>query len=150
MAAPQQALLMAGGASTTSAVINSARYRRFTSSPTGVSFRSDGTVWVKDDSSGGAGFTSRYAWKTGTGTGADYEIRADVSTDPASPSAGVSQGTLGTWQALSSNRTWERSSSLWQEEEVFLNFQIRDTATQAILATGLIKLYAYYGTGPIP
>lgn len=149
MGAPQQALLMKGGDSTTSAYIQAAQLSRVTSSPTGISFRSDGTVWIKDDASGGAGYTSRYQWQTGTGTGADYEIYCSLSTDPVSLD-GVSVGTLDTWQALSTNRTWERASTLWQDRECFLNFQIRDATTLVVLYSARVDLYAYWGSGPIP
>ena len=143
MAAPQQAFMMAGTTSAYSAVIYSGSYIRTGSTPCGVIFKSDGTVWAKEAS----GYTYRYNWLTGAGTGADYQIRNTLNA--SSPDT-FSSGTMSTWQALSTDREWTRASSSWVEREAIGDFEIRQTASGIVLALNTISLFCFYGTGPIP
>jgi hypothetical protein len=100
-------------------------------------------VYVKDNL--GPSYTERYRWLTGTGTGANYEIRCDLV-------GGIpfSSGTMATWHALSADRTWTRVDSVWGDPIASGTFQIRDASTLSVLASGLISLECDYGTGTPP
>lgn len=144
MAARNQAILMTQStAASYSAVVNTATYDSPGSSPTKVEFRSDGTVWAYQEGS----WSYQYTWLTGTGTGADYEIRETL--DGGSPQSFTS-GTEATWEALSTTRTWQRSSASWIERTAIGLFEIRDVSTHTVLDNGTITLTSTYGTGDPP
>lgn len=136
---------MVGGGSTLSAFIQAATYYRENSSPCTITFKSDGTVWVNEGTN-----TYRYTWKTGSGTGSDYEIR--VTPTGGSP-GGFSSGSTGTWLSLSSNRAWTRGSSTSGGLlTVIATYEIRDATSLVVLASASITLenqYIDYG-GPLP
>jgi len=61
------------------------------------------------------------------GLGDDYEVKATVSSG-----SNPSTGTVGSWQALSSNRAWSLRQVTNGSSSSSLLIQIRDTATQTI------------------
>jgi hypothetical protein len=102
MPANQQVLLGTSSGNGLSALVNEDTYIRDPGSPAGVKFLLDGTVQYKGPASS---YTYTYTWRTGTADSSLYEIRATLTSGDT-----VSAGTLNTWQALSSTRTWERSA----------------------------------------
>lgn len=135
MGAIHQVLMMGGGAAdSTSAVVNNATYFRASGSPAGVKFLSDGTVQYKGPAST---YTYTYTWRTGSTDSSKYEIMATLVDG-----LGVSLGTLDTWQALTSDRTWERSTTSGTLKECTIEVSIRDATSHAILDTGEIYLWA--------
>lgn len=89
-----QMLMMGGGALAASLVAGTYESTYEGSATAGVTFGADG-VTIGDSVTGPA----NYNWKTGGGTGADYEIRW------TSTSGTLTGGlTSGTWYALSSDR----------------------------------------------
>lgn len=67
------------------------------------------------------------------GSGSDYESRATLN------SGDTPTGTLATWQALSTTRTWELSTSSGSLA-CNLTIEIRDVATSTVLASADIDL----------
>lgn len=80
---------------------------------------------------------------TSTGIGDLYEIYVSVSSG-VTPS-----GTLNTWLALSSNRTWSVTDAIndGSSRSSTLAVQIRDAATQTVQDTATVTLTANYFSG---
>lgn len=69
-------------------------------------------------------------WHRNGGPGADYEIRATLTSG-----SGIS-GTLGSWLALSTNRTWTKTTN----GIATLSIHIRDASTNVTVDTGTATL----------
>lgn len=94
-----------------------------------IRFDTDGRIRQAEN---GGTFNADGSWWTAapsTGIGNDYEIRATTVSGSA-----INIGTLNTWQALSSNRTYgmlETTNGNTTRSGVVL-FEIRDTATSTV------------------
>lgn len=75
-------------------------------------------------------------WKTGTGVGADYDIRW------TNTSGSLSSGTVGTWLSLGSNRVFGVVRTISGTKTCVGTVEIRNATTLAVLATGSITLEA--------
>jgi hypothetical protein len=82
-------------------------------------------------------------WQTGSGTGSSYDVKVTVSA------GAFDSGTTGSWLSLSSNRTWEISTtSLYPGESATATIEIRDASTLSVLASSNLSVEAYIGTPP--
>ena len=68
--------------------------------------------------------------------GAAYEVRATES------SGSVSSGPIGTWDALSTTRTWTRGRVALGSESVTLIIEIRQAGSGLVLASATVTLTA--------
>lgn len=94
-----------------------------------ITFSSAGT-WSAVPSASGT-------WKTGSGTGADYWIRWTTTAGT------LTTGTAGTWQQLSTNRTFGRNRTILGIVSCTGTVEIAtDAAGTNIIATGTIVLEA--------
>ena len=110
------------------ATINAATYARFIS-PVYIEFNANGTFTPNTGSA--------YLWKTGGGSGSDYEIQTSSIVDDgfsADPSA-------GSWVSLGTTRTFTRTSTAGFQNSVTAVFKIRMAASpNTVLATATITL----------
>lgn len=102
-------------------------------------FNSDGTI----TSSGATSYTSTAdgTWHTGSPTGSDYEIKADL--DSGDTPTGSS---LSTWLNLGSNQTWQILSTLpasgFTEKQCSMTITLRVAASKLVVASNTYTLYA--------
>lgn len=75
-------------------------------------------------------------WVTPTSAAAGYECRMTVT------SGTFSVGTVGSWLALTSTRTWAKTQSIVGVGQVVGTIEIRDAATLAVVATATVDLTA--------
>jgi hypothetical protein len=98
-----------------------------------IGFVNPMTASIEFTSAGGInGLTdgvAQWQFPGGTGVGASYEIFA-TRTAGTIPDV----GTMDTWEALSSNRTWSNTLTVGVEKTSTLLIKIRETATGAILS----------------
>ena len=95
-----------------------------------VEFNTDGTQYRQE---GSAAKASMGSWLK-TGVVGDYQIRATLTSGP-SPT-----GTVGSWLALSTTRTWSASAPSGTQTITELLFEIRDAATSAVLDSATVIL----------
>jgi len=110
----------------------------------GFRFNTDGTTDIRQ----GDSYTlshDDWADPASASPGALYEIRATKSSGSESS---LSTGTLNSWQALSSNRTYELLNNFQNNStmDIVLKIEVRDVATQTIQDTGYYKLEAISNT----
>lgn len=99
-----------------------------------LTIKNDGTI----STSGNGGSYTDTAWAdpTGVGTGDDYEIQVT-----ATGSGGTSfTGTLGSWVALTTDKSWTLSQTGTGNGSRDLTVSIRDTATSTVQDTASITL----------
>jgi hypothetical protein len=72
----------------------------------------------------------------GAGSAADYEVRATLA------SGDTPTGTLGSWLALSTTRSWTLVSTGPGVLEAILTIEIRDVATHTTLTTSTVTMQA--------
>ena len=139
--------MASSAASTLSAVVNAAEYDQWNTgvNTCAIKFSLDGYVYVMAD--GNSNYVQYYLWKTGSGSAGDYEIRATYN---GSNVDGFVNGTMDTWQALSTSRSWTRPSLYYEEKIGAATFEIRDASTLAVIASNDITLSCIYGTGIPP
>ena len=104
-----------------------------------ITYYSNGDVTHSNAASGQLWFDP-----TSTGVGDNYEIYVSV-TSGVTPT-----GTLNTWLALSSNRTWSVTDTISDgtARSTTLAVQIRDVATETVQDTATVTLTAnYFGGG---
>lgn len=94
-----------------------------------IKFLASGSITNQDNNSIGQWYNP-----PGGSPGAAYEIRA--TPNPDTPDS----GTMNTWLALSSTRTWSTSTSSGQETKVF-DIEIRP-AGGSVIASTTVTLYA--------
>lgn len=124
----QQALLMLNTSSgAQSATLNTWEYTRAGASPCYLKIASDGFVYALENS---GSYISQYAWLTGSGTGADYDIWCTMPDEVITPFSG---GSFDTWLNLGTDQIWSRTALNMQFKIGIGDFQIRNTHTTATL-----------------
>lgn len=91
--------------------------------------KSDGTVTKTE----GASTTTLETWLV-VGSAGDYEVRATLS------SGDTPSGTLGTWLALSSNRSWELVAGPSETLTCVLAVDIRIAASGAVCDSAAVAI----------
>lgn len=92
---------------------------------------SDGFVYTAANSTGS--YTQQEQWISNVALVGDYEVRVTSAGDTPS-------GTLNTWLALSTTRSWELTATPGNAFTTQLTVEIRDTATSTVRATAIINL----------
>jgi hypothetical protein len=84
--------------------------------------------------------TNLEAWLD-SGVNSDFDVRATfVSGDT------LASGTLGTWQVLSTTRSWSLTAVSGETKSTTLTVEIRNSSTLAVLTTATISLSAESST----
>lgn len=96
-----------------------------------MAFNSDGTYAAGDGTPSG-----NWATPGSVGIGTGYDIRWSTV------SGTLTTGTAGTWQSLSSNRTYGRDRSGVGSAQAVGTVEIRDASTLVVLTTSTVTLYA--------
>lgn len=83
-------------------------------------------------------FSTEFTWKAPWATAGDYEVKMDPT------SGSFTSGTTGTYQALSSSRTWTktRTNDADGTDTVVATCTIRHAASQLVVATFTVTLNA--------
>ena len=92
--------------------------------------RTDGSVWVDD-----FGFASVETWLL-IGANSDFEVRATAV------SGTLTSGTIGSWELLSSQRTWALTAGN-TDDFAEITIEIRDALTQVVLDSCTVNFAAY-------
>ena len=103
-----------------------------------VTFYNDGRFAYQEAPSAQVVVADEWMTPRSTTEAAKYQIRATRL------SGGTPSGTLGSWLALSSSRSWSISRAASGTAETVLRFEIRNATTLAVVATADITLTATY------
>ena len=101
---------------------------------------SDGVAYEVENGTTTNGTNQWWTKGSVSGLGASYECRATLNSGSA-----LSSGTVGSWLALSSTRSWTQSrSSSTGVTTSNLTIEIRDVATSTVLASVTVVLQAIF------
>ena len=111
-----------------------------TSTSAGIRFESNGTVdYLRNPNSD---TLNVYDWVDPTSSApGSYVIRA---TQTASSGSGTFTGTLNTWQALTTSRTWQVTKNAEGSFSRTLTIEISDDGGSTTLDSGSVQLIAIY------
>lgn len=94
-----------------------------------IEFRSDGTIYKQENATN----TQLGTWLV-AGANSDYEVRMTGTGD--------SPGTLNTWEALSTTRTWSLSQNIVGSKVFNGTVEIRKVSTGVVEDSGTVQITA--------